>query len=189
MGLCVCLVVCICLSLYVYCEVEADGRRLVENRLLASGQKEARESSYQHVSPHAPLHHLPESSITHASLQHCVWTECCCLLTMSEPTKWPHCVLFKCYQNMCCCFKRDHCFLLCPAQQQVTDCTAHTAVAFDTALDLNVCLGGNSADLALSSIPKWDYKPQRWAKEEKYELLLFKKKKKIIVWESGLQCW
>lgn len=85
--LCLCVFVCICLSLYVYCEIETDGRRLVENRLLASGQKEARESSYQHVGPDAPLHHLPESSITHASLQHCVWIRWCCLLAMSEPTK------------------------------------------------------------------------------------------------------
>lgn len=160
MGLCVCVCsfVCICLSLYVYFEEKTDGGVLMENRLLALGQKKARESSYQHVGPHVPLHHCPESSITHASFQHCVWTGWCCLLTMSEPTKWPHCVLFKRYQNMCCCFKQGHCFLLCIAQQEVTDCTAHAAVEFDTASDLNLCRGRNSVDLALSSFLKWDYK-------------------------------
>lgn len=66
---CVCVDVCIYLQLYAHFEWEADGQELVENILLASGQREAGESSYQHAGLHEPLHHGLESSITHAWLQ------------------------------------------------------------------------------------------------------------------------
>lgn len=55
------------------------GGVLVENKWLASGQREARQN-HQRVDLCAPLHCCAESSITHASLQHCVWTTWCCLL-------------------------------------------------------------------------------------------------------------